>query len=272
MGQKASLPQPGTSIQVIGAGLSRTGTASFSQALEILLKGPVYHCGTQSTLGPTSGLKNWITILKHWLSDREPSKNTTQNTNAKPTPSNTILTLLSTQLNGYAAITDAPGAQFTPELLILYPSAKVICTIRDPISWEGSFAQIITLMTNPLLPWILLPLPGMIYYFRYLSLVGAQWDALYGEIHPTKQSYEKHAAWLRAVVPKENLVLFDVRDGWEPLCEALGVEVPVDTPFPHANDVEAFEGLVRYQVRRGLVWWAVILGVVGGVVAVGLRR
>lgn len=272
MGQKASLPQPGTTIRVIGAGLSRTGTASFSQALEILLNGPVYHCGTQSTLGPTSGLKNWITILQHWLSDHQSSKpTTTTTTNATPTPNPALLTLLSSQLTGYAAITDAPGAQFTPELLTLYPTAIVICTTRDPISWENSFAQIISLMTNPLLPWILLPLPRTIPYFQYLRLVGAQWDTLYGEIHPTRHSYEKHLSWLRRVVPEEKLVFFDVKDGWGPLCRALGVEEPQAVPFPHVNDAEAFAGLVRGQVRRGLLVWAVVLGVVGVGVAGWLR-
>jgi hypothetical protein len=47
MGQKVSVPKAGAEIQVIGAGLPRTGTASFSAALEILLDGPTYHGGTQ---------------------------------------------------------------------------------------------------------------------------------------------------------------------------------------------------------------------------------
>lgn len=52
MGQQYSAPVPGTKLQVIGAGLPRTGTVSFSRALEILLDGPVYHDGTNITLGP----------------------------------------------------------------------------------------------------------------------------------------------------------------------------------------------------------------------------
>lgn len=273
MGQQASLPKPGTSIQVIGAGLSRTGTASFSQALEILLNGPVYHCGTQSTIGPRSHLKTWISILQHWLSDHHrhtatkppssPTHTPPQTLPSPPeTPNNTqILTLLSTHLEGYAAITDAPGAQLVPELLTLYPSALVICTTRDATTWEQSFAQIISLMTHPLLPWLLLPLPGMTTYFQYLSLVGAQWERLYGEIRPTRRSYDAHLNWLRSVVPEGRLVFLDVKSGWGPLCEALGVEVPVDVPFPHVNDVEAFGGLVRRLVWRGVVRWVGIWGV-----------
>ncbi|KAB8208978.1 hypothetical protein BDV34DRAFT_222232 [Aspergillus parasiticus] len=52
MGQQTTIARPGTQLQVIGAGLSRTGTASFSAALEILLDGPIYHGGTKTTMGP----------------------------------------------------------------------------------------------------------------------------------------------------------------------------------------------------------------------------
>lgn len=71
MGSQASVPKPGAEFQVIGAGLSRTGTASFSEALRILLDGPVYHGGTQTTLGKPVEIKSWITILKHWPPENE---------------------------------------------------------------------------------------------------------------------------------------------------------------------------------------------------------
>ena len=65
------MPQPGAKLQVIGAGLSRTGTAAFSQALSILLEGPVYHGGTQSTLGPERNIKSWIQALSHFPATSE---------------------------------------------------------------------------------------------------------------------------------------------------------------------------------------------------------
>ena len=66
MGNQPSVPKPGTEFQVIGAGLSRTGTASFSEALRILLDGPVYHGGTQTTLGKPIEIKTWIKVLSHF--------------------------------------------------------------------------------------------------------------------------------------------------------------------------------------------------------------
>ncbi len=66
MGNQPSVPKLGSKFQVIGAGLSRTGTASFSEALRILLDGPVYHGGTQTTLGEPVEIKSWIKLLSHW--------------------------------------------------------------------------------------------------------------------------------------------------------------------------------------------------------------
>jgi len=46
-------------------------------------------------------------------------------------------------------------------------------------------------------------------------------------------------------VPAERLRV-KVKEGWETLCEFLGVEAPKDEPFSHLNDTDAF----RRRVRR----------------------
>ena len=40
---------------------------------------------------------------------------------------------------------------------------------------------------------------------------------------------------MRALVPPKQLLVFDVKEGWAPLCEFLQVPVP-DVPFPNIND------------------------------------
>jgi Sulfotransferase domain len=45
-------------------------------------------------------------------------------------------------------------------------------------------------------------------------------------------------------VPPERLLVYEVGDGWEPLCRFLGVPVP-DEPFPHVNATEAFRAGLR---------------------------
>ncbi|KAE8167917.1 P-loop containing nucleoside triphosphate hydrolase protein [Aspergillus tamarii] len=247
MGQQASIPRPGTQLQVIGAGLSRTGTASFSAALEILLDGPIYHGGTQATLGPPLEIKSWNQILRTWLAgDRA-----------------TTLCLLRRRTTGYAAITDAPASQFVPELLALYPDSKVIVTVRDPEAWVKSMQQISSLAKLWFLGAVLLPLPGMRHFVTYISLLQAQWDKIYDGSRDNAYIYERHIEWLKEVVPADRLVFFSVKDGWGPLCQALGKEVPKDIPFPRINDSKAIDRVAAYHIKRGLARWAVALTVVG---------
>ena len=61
------------------------------------------------------------------------------------------------------------------------------------------------------------------------------------EIHDLKQEnahfakiFEKHNDTVRNVVPKDRLLEYDVRQGWEPLCEFLEAPIP-EKPFPHLN-------------------------------------
>ncbi|KAJ5089297.1 NAD dependent epimerase/dehydratase [Penicillium argentinense] len=259
MGQNASLPHPGTRFQVIGAGLPRTGTASLSKALEILLEGPIWHGGTQTTLGPPAQIKVWARILKHWLAGTGPDHSA-------------ALKLMERELDGYAAITDAPGGQLVPELMELYPNAKVICTIRDPVKWEKSLDHVrgVTLMW--FIQGVLLPLPGMRHFIGYITLLRDQWVKIYGEAIPTRQTYLRHVSWLKEVVPEDRLVFFDVRDGWEPLCKALGKEIPKDQPFPHVNDGDAIPEVANYHIRRGLARWAVIVALGAAIVAYVVSR
>ena len=46
--------------------------------------------------------------------------------------------------------------------------------------------------------------------------------------------FERHNDTVRNVVPKNRLLEYDVRQGWEPLCKFLGVPIP-EQPFPHLN-------------------------------------
>lgn len=60
--------------------------------------------------------------------------------------------------------------------------------------------------------------------------------------------------YLESSMPKEKLLYFDVRDGWEPLCKALDISVP-DEPFPNVNDGKALHEFAKQCVRQGLVRW-----------------
>ena len=65
--------------------------------------------------------------------------------------------------------------------------------------------------------------------------------------------FEKSNEEVRRRVPPGRLLVFDVREGWEPLCEFLGVEVP-DKPFPASTRLErcgaGYSASLHYQPPR----------------------
>jgi hypothetical protein len=48
---------------------------------------------------------------------------------------------------------------------------------------------------------------------------------------------------VRSYLPSHRLLVYEVRQGWQPLCDFLEVRVP-DEPFPRLNDSEAFKDLI----------------------------
>lgn len=250
MGAEASKPQPGTKLQVIGVGLPRTGTASFSEALRILLDGPVHHGGTQLTAGAKTELPSWIKLLSHYPPEGEADRKL-------------IFDILKQRYDGYAALTDPTVSGVVEELMELYPDAVVICTDRDCEGWVKSMESVQNASTMWFLRFVLFPLPGMGHFVNYINLRRDNWVHVYGEKEPvSSKSYYGHQEYLERVVPKDKLLFYHVKEGWEPLCRALGKEVP-DVPFPRINDGEAIDRLAKKMVSDGLKRWAMIVGALG---------
>ena len=72
---------------------------------------------------------------------------------------------------------------------------------------------------------------------------------MFGAVSQGKETavafYNKWVEEVKAMVPKEKLLIHNVKDGWEPLCKHLGVPVP-DKPYPRTNDTAA----VRVMMNR----------------------
>lgn len=49
-----------------------------------------------------------------------------------------------------------------------------------------------------------------------------------------KAIYLKHNAAVMQLAPKDQLLVYNSKEGWGPLCKFLGVEIP-STPMPHEN-------------------------------------
>ncbi|KAF9876947.1 hypothetical protein CkaCkLH20_05793 [Colletotrichum karsti] len=256
MGHVASKPKPGTKLQVIGAGMPRTGTASFSKALEILLNGPVYHGGTQITRGPESEIRDWINVLEHTPIKTASDEKIVEDTLRKYFD------------DGYAATLDVPGMLFIEELLQMHPGVMVICTIRDPDDWVESMRKTGSASLQAFLSFALFLLPTMRWFPRYIEAIPkGRWGELFPHEDPLPDLnvWYLHQAWLKRVVPANQLIFYHVKEGWGPLCKALGKPVP-DMPFPKINDGDAMDAFAKQQIMRGLGRWSVVFGTVAAAV------
>jgi hypothetical protein len=209
-------------IELIGAGLPRTGTLSQKEALEILGLGPCYH---------------WIDILAD-LDGQVPLWDGALGGTVQPDKI----------LDGYRSTVDWPGGYFYRELLDAHPDAKVLLSVRDPERWEPSFREtIVDMCFGESLIRLLSSARAHVdpRWRRYLDFVNRMFWSERGTFpdghSPTAliDGFVAHNAEVQRTVPAEQLLVWEVTDGWEPLCEFLGVEVP-DEPLPHANDRATF--------------------------------
>jgi hypothetical protein len=226
----------------------------------MLLDGPVYHSGTQMLVSNDEHhIKTQMQIL-----ERTPIRSSEDK--------QFILTKLSGLVDGYAATADSSMCQFVPELLELHPDAVVICTVRDPDAWAKSMGELASTSFQTALSILLFWVPCLRYFPRWVDLLHAgRWGELYtlpGE-KPSfgRQTWERHMEYLDRCVPKERLVFYDVRDGWEPLCKVLDVPVPKCIEFPRINDGAAMDAFAQKQIQKGLIRWAIACS--AALVAVG---
>jgi len=76
-----------------------------------------------------------------------------------------------------------------------------------------------------------------------------------------QQKYLDHLAEVRALVPKDKYLEFNVKDGWAPLCNFQEKQVP-DKLFPRLNDRETFNDtfgpFFRDLMIKRLAQWAAL--------------
>ena len=206
-------------LQVIGAGFGRTGTASTRAALEVLLGEPCYH------------MFEALAHLDHhgaWLAAAAGDADA-----------------LTDVLDAYGATVDWPGCSLWRELMEVYPDAKVLLTVRPADRWWESYSDTIhQLMLQPIPDEAEVgPELAQLSIFGHV-LTKRSFPAPYAEQSPADllAAYERHNDEVRAGVPADRLLEYDITQGWEPLCDFLGVPVP-DQPIPHDNDRRAFREL-----------------------------
>lgn len=207
------------SLKVIGAGFGRTGTMSTYKAL-IELGFPCYHMA-EVILNKEN--KHHIDFWKKVSDDPEGTQQNWDEVFAK-----------------YTAAVDNPACCVWKELMVAYPEGKVLLTLhpKGAEAWYNSTIDTIY-FTETL--WQFKVLKAVIPFMRKFGDMSTNliWKRNHGGTMSNKEKaiafYNQHIEKVKAAVPPEKLLIFSVDQGWEPLCNFLGVPVPA-TPFPNVND------------------------------------
>jgi Sulfotransferase domain len=209
-------------VKVIGAGFGRTGTWSLKVALEELGFGPCYHMTEVFTHPEHAAF--WGSAWRGEPADWEGV------------------------LGGYEATVDWPACTFYEELMERHPEAKVLLSVRDPEPWYEStrstiYEMSMLLESSPIARLIF----GLISLLVFGGFAGGRssivndmiWQGTFDGRFEDKayaiEVFERHNEEVKRRVPSERLLVYEVTEGWVPLCEFLGVPEPEES-FPHLND------------------------------------
>jgi hypothetical protein len=201
-------------LEVISFGFGRTATLSLKAALEEIGCAPCYHMDVVLQDMPNR-VAGWNAAI-----DGHPDWDAIY--------------------SGFRSAVDWPTSAFWRELLEAYPQAKIILSSRSVESWYQSFSQTIlaVLMAPEKWPdeqrdWL-----EMVRKVVIDRSLGGKTDR-----EGVMAAFEAHEAAVKAAVPADNLLVFEAKDGWAPLCEFLGVPTPA-TPYPRSNSREEFFALL----------------------------
>jgi hypothetical protein len=140
---------------------------------------------------------------------------------------------------GYTSAVGWPTARFFRELHAEYPSAKFVLTHRSPESWAESFSGTIYKLMNEKAQ----APPEMHGWFDMAADVVVQTGFPDGlDVPALMKAYMAHNEAVQAANPGRQLLSYQVKKGWEPLCAFLEVPVPKD-PLPRTNDRAEFWAL-----------------------------
>ena len=149
-----------------------------------------------------------------------------------------------------------------PELIAAYPDAKVIVAMRDPNDWFNSVQRSVGKHhknLNALGPIIrkMLMWFDPFYFGRFFPLAHALEFGCFGQegFNDTKHCKEVYVQLheeVRRIVPKERLLEFQLKEGWEPICNFLGKSIP-SNPFPHINESLEFDERTRLIARHAMI-------------------
>ncbi len=192
-------------LEIIGAGLGRTGTRSLKDALS-LLGWPCLHMMDMFELRER---------VEHW-----------EDAAAGRRVDWTAL------FAGFSATVDYPACLYWRELMRAYPQAKVVLTLRPTDEWYASSMRTIYAVGRARRARG--ELGSRLAQYMGSAIWAGQFGGRFEDESYAKQVYEAHNQAVREGVPSDRLIVCELGSGWRPLCEGLGVDVP-EADYPHRN-------------------------------------
>ncbi len=217
------------SIKIIGAGFPRTGTNTLKVSLEQLGFTKTYHM--KELLVHPHELQFWQTLRETGTTDWD------------------------ALYNGYQATVDFPCYPWYKEHMKQYPDAKVILSTRPFEKWYDSVYSTIWQAQMPPseeqkkeMGEKLAANPGLAASMKCVKFAGEvimndHFQGKFLDKELAEKIFNKHHEDVKAYVPADKLLVFDVSEGWQPLCEFLGVPQP-EEPIPHLNKKENFKEML----------------------------
>jgi len=139
--------------------------------------------------------------------------------------------------SNYVAAVDEPVSTQWQSIMAHYPDALVVLSVRDVDSWwKSAIATILPVKIDP--PDEMSP-ARRAWLDMVLELYKIVYPQGFQEEDKAKAAFTAHVDRVKVNVPPARLLIWEVSQGWEPLCQALGLPVP-EEPFPKSNTTEDF--------------------------------
>lgn len=207
-------------LEIIGTGLARTGTMSLKMALEHLTGDKCFHM-IELLKAPKR-----IEIVK------------------KGYKTNTIE--WEKFYEGYSSAVDYPTCLYYKELTKKNENIKVIHTTREFESWYESVKETVYRGKPKSMKDILRLIKNMMFSSDYRKVApvfmfndkliwSGQFQSRFEDKSFMKEIYFEHEEAVKSNIKPEQLLMYNIKDGWEPLCEFLGYPIP-EIEFPRANE------------------------------------
>ena len=199
-------------LSVIGAGFGRTGTMSIKMALEQLGLGPCHHM-EEVFANPAQ--------LPHWLAAADGQKVDWDEV-----------------FIGYNSTIDWPSAHYWRDLANVYPDSKILLSVRSTNRWWESFSGTIkTILQNK--DSIPDEHSRSVINMAHKIIVEQTFGGALNDKSVVLSEYQKRIDDVKQAIPADRLLIFDVTEGWAPLCEFLNLPIP-DGDFPRSNSRDEF--------------------------------